>query len=234
MSAAEATEPTTRQQDREKAAEAALEREQEGAEVPAEVDPHEDRTKEMRTPGFARMRVDWHASDAPMMASIAKHAEDRIFTDFVDAYQVIHDIFEVVRVPKTNDEGEIVVDRHGYTVWDTAESGRYIEDYSLLGIKERSNFLHQITVRLFEWEQRAANYWGEAMFSKAQWEERFAIEFLDTEGAVRKTDEGLTQKARKGSRDERYFAIYQSLCSRKADALVRSLERIGQRLKDSL
>lgn len=72
------------------------------------------------------------------------------------------------------------------------------------------------------------------MFSKAQWEERFALAFNDTTAGGRKTDEAMTQKARAGSRDERYFAIFESLYSRKADALVRSLERLGQRLKDSL
>jgi hypothetical protein len=32
--------------------------------------------------------------------------------------------------------------------------------------------------------------------------------------------------------DERYFAIFESVLSRKADAIVRSMERLSQRLKD--
>jgi hypothetical protein len=217
-----------------KAVEAAVKEASEDFETPAEVDVHEDRTKETRTPGFTRMRTDWHGHDAPLISMILQTAEDRVLTNFADAYQIINDIYDIVREPEVNDDGEVLTDRYGFPVWAKTVSGRYIEDYSRLGSKERDEFLFQINTRLFEWEQKAADAWGEAMFAKAQWEERFAVEFSDTSQGGRKTDEAMTQRARAGSRDERYFAIFESLYSRKADALVRSLERLGQRLKDSL
>lgn len=219
----------------EKAVEAAIEKASEDADKTAEVEMHEDRTKEMRTPGFSRMRTDWHGPDAHMIATILETADNRVLVNFSDAYQIMNDLYDVVRVrradPKT---GEELTDKHGFPVWETSPSGRYIEDYSKLGIKEREEFLFQITARLFDWEQRAADAWGEAMFAKAQWEERFAIAFSDTSEGGRKTDEAMTQRGRLGSRDERYFAIFESLYSRKADALVKSLERLSQRLKDSM
>jgi hypothetical protein len=218
----------------EKAVEAAIERESEEADKPAEVDPHVDRTKEMRTPGFSRMRTEWDGPDAHLVGVIRQMADDRVFTDYVDAYEIINDIYEVVRQQVADENGEIIKDSHGYPVWERTESGRYIEDYSRLGRKEREEFLFQIVTRLFDWEQRAADAWAEAMFSKAQWEERFAIAFSDKALGGRQTDESMTQRGRLGSREERYFAIFESYYSRKCEALVKSMERLSQRLKDSL
>jgi hypothetical protein len=84
---------------------------------------------------------------------------------------------------------------------------------------------------MFGWEQRAADAWGEAMFAKAQWEERFAIDY---DAPFTGTIEDRTAKGNIGAREERYFAIFLSLYSRKADAVVRSLALLGQRLKDSM
>lgn len=227
-----ADEPTEAE---ERAAEAALERVSEDGDKPMEVDLHDDRTKETRTPGFSRMRVDWHGHDAGMLSAIMQAADDRIAVGFTDAYKIMNDIYGVVREQKVSKTtGALLTDRHGFPVWEVSESGRYVEDYSKLGIKERGEFLFQITTRLFDWEQRAADAWGEAMFAKAQWEERFSAMFLDTSHGGRKTDEAMTQRGRQGSRDERYFAIFQSLYSRKADALVRSMERIALRLSQSV
>jgi hypothetical protein len=217
-----------------KQVDAAIERESEEHDKPAEVDPHEDRTREMRTPGFSRMRTEWDGPDAHLIGVIRQLADDRVFADYVDAYEIINDIYEIVRQPVGDANGEPVLDSHGYPVWERTESGRFIEDYSRLGRKEREEFLFQIVTRLFDWEQRSADAWAEAMFAKAQWEERFAIAFADKALGGRQTDESMTQRGRLGSRQERYFAIFQSYYSRKCEALVKSLERLSQRLKDSL
>lgn len=218
-----------------KAVEAAVAREIEGAETPAEVEVHEDKTKEMRTPGFSRMRFDWNGPDATVMQTILQVADDRVAVAFTDAYQIMNDIYEIVRVKKVDPEtGEVVTGRHGWPLWETTDSGRFVEDYGRLGEKERDTFMFQIVTRLFDWEQRSAEHWAEAMFAKAQWEERFAISFSDTSEGGRKTDEAMTQRGRLGSREERYFALFEAAVSRKSEALVKSMERISQRLKDSI
>jgi hypothetical protein len=222
-------------QEKLKAAEAAMERSSANEDRPMEAEIPDDRTREMRTPGFARMRLDWHDKDATVMMSVLQYADDRVAVNFTDAYKIMNDIYGIVRQHKASrDTGELLYDRHGFPVWETTESGRYIEDYSRLGIKEREQFMFQIIGCMFAWEQAAADAWGQAMFAKAQWEEKFADTFLDTSEGGRKTDEAMTQRARGKSREERYFALFQSLYSRKADALVRSMDRIQQRLKDSL
>lgn len=219
---------------KERAAEAAIEREKEGFEEPSEVRVHEDETRENRTHSFSRMRFEWAGQDAHVIQTIHQVADDRVMMAFPDAYRIINDIYEVVREQAHDEEtGELLTDRHGWPLWQKAPSGRYIEDYSRLGIKQRDEFLMQITTRLFDWEQRAADAWADAMFAKAIWEERFALTFTDPDTPGRKTDESLTQKARLGAREERYFALFEASVSRKIDALVRSLERLAQRLKDS-
>lgn len=202
-------------------------------EVTAEVDLHEDRTREMRTPGFSRMRTEWEGPDQMVVASVMGQADNLVLRNFSDAYAVMHELYEIVREPVVNEStGEIFKDAHGFTVWQRSNTGAYVEDYARLGHKEKQHLLFEITTRIFEWEQRAANAWGEAMFAKAMFEERFALTFQGTPG-TRPTVDDRTQFARGSSTEERYFAIFQSLYSRKAEALVRSLTLLGQRLKDT-
>ena len=103
-----------------------------------------------------------------------------------------------------------------------------MEDFSKLRQPQKEHFMFSLTTRLFLWQQQAADVWAEAMFAKAQWEERFSIGYDAGRGG---TIEGRTAKGRIDAREERYFAVLMSVHSRKADALVRSLELLTQRLK---
>lgn len=197
----------------------------------AEVRVHEDETKELKTPNFSRMRTDWYGPDAAQIRALISIVDDQVLTYFSDAYLVINDIYEIVRIPEVDSNGVVQVDRHGFAVWRRNDAGAYIEDYSLMTAREREDLLFRITTRLFEWRQTGANLWGEAMFAKALWEEAVATGF-DSVG--RGTDEAKTQKARLHSLDERYFAIFRSLISRRADAVIKTLEGIELRLSQNL
>lgn len=202
-------------------------------EATAEVDITPDRTKESRTPNFSRMRLEWRPDDAVIMNEIMATIDAVILQTFPDAYAVINDIYDVVRDPQVRDgTGEIVTDHYGFTVWRKGPAGNFLEDWSRLGTREREHLIYRISISLFDWEQRAASLWGDAMFAKAQWEERFAAGFEFLEG--KPTVDARTQRGRLVSQEERYFAIFKSILSRKADALVNSLKLINQRLKDGL
>jgi hypothetical protein len=197
------------------------------------VDPHDDRTRELKTPGFSRMRTEWHGPDATQVASLKHIVDGRILHLFPDAFVLMNDLYDRVRVPEGNPTtGEVLTDAYGFPIWKRTESGAFIEDYSVLGIKDREDFLFRITTNIFEWRQVAADMWGEAMFSKAQWEEAYAIGFDGPVGRL--TVDDRTNKGRLHSRDERYFAIFVTLLSKKADSIVASMELLGQRLKDTL
>jgi hypothetical protein len=184
-----------------------------------------------RTPGFSRMRVEWRGEDAHVVAMVEGAVERRILAVFGDAFQIMHSVFEVVRTPEVNAQGVALKDVHGFTVWKRSPIGGWEEDFSRLTTQQRENFLFQITTRIFDWKQRAAMLWGESMLAKAQWEERYAIAF---DAPISGTIEDRESKGKMDAADERYFAIFATLISKRADAICDSLELLAQRLKDSL
>jgi hypothetical protein len=192
----------------------------------------EERRRTFRNPGFARMRTDWNSADR----EVIRHAQDivhgRIIANFQDAYQVMFEIYDLVRTPATDADGVVQTDQYGFTIWKRTSTGSYEEDWSRLTGRERQNFLFTITTHLFEWEQRAADAWGEAMFAKAQFEEQFALGFEAVQGKA--TVDDRRARGNLASRDERYFAIFLTLYSKKAEAVVRTMGLLGQRLKDSM
>jgi hypothetical protein len=196
-------------------------------------DPAPDRTMETKTPGFSRMRVDWNPHDLPVLGAFKQIVEARVMEAFTDAYLIMEQVYDLVREPEVDETtSEIKVDRFGFKVWKTKPTGGYYEDFTVLTDAERLDLVFRISTRLFDWKQRAANLWGDAMFAKAIWEEAFALGFDEPKGRL--TVDDRTQKGRIYSREERYFAILQSLLSRRADAVVSSMELLGLRLSQSL
>jgi hypothetical protein len=182
------------------------------------------------TRAFQRLRTDWTSKDADVIASIKSIVEQKLFNDFTDAYRIIYKLDDIVRKKEFDpNTGEIKVDRNGLAVWAKTPDGAYIEDWSLITHKHRSDLIHQITTRMFDWEQRAADAWGEALFAKANWEEAFATAYDTTPSG---TVEARTAHANRVVADNRYLAVFKSYYSKKAEALVNSLDRCCQRLKD--
>jgi hypothetical protein len=198
----------------------------------ADVDIAPDRERNLRTPGFARMRTDWRGDDRFVLQRAKASIEGRILTHFSDAYEVINAIYEVVRTPEVDpDTGEVMLDQFGFVVWKKSPSGMYEEDFTKLTRKQAEAFLFTLTTRAFAWGQVAGDAWGEAMLSKGLWEERFSAEF---DRPVTGTVDDRTAAGRLGAVDERYLAIYMSWFSRRCDALVRSMETLALRLRDYL
>lgn len=184
-----------------------------------------------RTPGWHRLRVNWRNEDVVILTQAQSAVQERMIHVFRDAYQTMYEIYAVVRTPVVDEHNSVVLDRDGFPTWKRSPAGNYEEDYTRLTESEKERFLFSITTRLFAWEQSAADIWGEAMFAKAQWEERFAIAF---DAPMSGTEADRTAKGNMDAAEEKYFALFLSLYSRKADSLVRSMALLGQRLKDSL
>lgn len=192
----------------------------------------EERGRMFETMGFSRVRMTWQDGADAMVARIREVVDDAILTHFTDAYSIMSDLYDVVREQEVDQAtGELVTDPYGMPVHVRTPSGGYYEDWSRLTDRQREDFLFRITTSLFAWEQRAADLWGEAMFAKAVWTEAFAIGY---DAPVKGTIEDRTARANVESAEDRYFAILQSLLSRKADALVRSMTLLSQRLKDTM
>jgi len=192
--------------------------------------PEED-SRKWKSPGFQRMRMDWRSEDRTVMDRAKGSVDGWMQREFADAYRLLYQVYSVVRVPMVDENGEIAHDAYGQPMWQRDESGSYIEDFNRLTFKDKENFMFSLTTRLVLWEQRAADAWGEAMFSKAMWEESHAIGF---DAPKQGTVDNRNAKATIDSREDRYFAILLTYRSRKAESFVKSLSLLAQRLKDSL
>ncbi len=195
------------------------------------VDLPEEESRKWKSPGFQRMRMNWRSEDRSVMDRAKGAVDGWIQREFADAYRLLYQVYSQVRIQSCTPDGEPLVDSTGNPMWERDDSGGYIEDFNRLTLKDKENLMFALTTRLVFWEQRAADAWGEAMFSKAMWEESHAIGFdAPRQGTV----DNRNAKATIDSREERYFAILMTYRSRKADALVRSLSLLSQRLKDSM
>jgi hypothetical protein len=198
---------------------------------PAAVTLPEERARKFRTTGFSRMRTDWQADDKIMMNRV-RTLVDKVFAEaFGDAELLLYGLLDAVREAVLDERGDPQPGPDGLPIWRRNANGTFVEDWSKLTHRERERYLFQITTNLYLWEQRAADIWGEAMMAKGLWEDAFSIGYESLEGA-RPTIDDRTARGKLTSRDDKYFALYVSWLSRKADALVRTMTLLSQRLKD--
>lgn len=194
-----------------------------------EIEMHEDRTRELKTPAFRRMRTDWDSEDHAIVLGVDRILDRRLMLEFPDLFVTLEKLFNVVRQPAVGPGGVIKTDVHGLTVWAVTDDGDYVEDWSRLGTKDAEDFLFRITTRMVAWSQISESAWTEAMLSKGKWEEAFAQGF-NQDPEKRLTIDDRTQRARSFSADERYFSVVLSSYSRKCQALLKDMERISLRL----
>lgn len=194
--------------------------------------PRSDDRPRWRHPGFQRMRWSWDPNDAATMIRIHEEAERVIVAQFVEAYAVLNEIYDIVRQPEIGPEGDVVKDRFGFTVWKRSPySGSYVEDWTNLTRKQISDFIGKIVTQLFKWEMHRDSLWADAMIAKSQFEERFAIAYGESTG---KTVDDRSAAGNRDAAEERYFAVFVTYVSRLADSVVRSMDRLQVRLKDLL
>lgn len=204
-----------------------------GHDEPMEIDPHPDRTRESRAPNFFRMRVNERVGESnQVVQALTGTLRRRLMQDYPDAFELMNEVYAVVREAVVDDQGEIATDAYGFPVWERTSTGNYVEDWSRLTIRAREHFLFSITTRLFEWRLRKAEAWSASMFLKGQWEVTFAWGFDEPEGKL--TVDDRTQKATLASRQERFEALFAAAYSQHVDALIRSMEEIELRLSQSV
>jgi hypothetical protein len=173
---------------------------------------------------FQRLRTDWTSDQKIVLQRVHNKVDKEIQEVFTDAFSIMFELYDVVRIRDDSEDAE--------DVWvKSPETGEYIEDWSKLNHKQRERFLFLITTRLFTWEQQAASLNFDALFAKAEWEQSFATGYESLPG-TRPTIEDRTSRARLKSQDDYYFALVRTYFSRRADAVVRSMTGLCQRIKD--
>jgi hypothetical protein len=211
--------------------EEATSEEAKGFAEPAVTQLPEERQFKFRKTGFSRMRTDWQGDDKLMMNRVKMAVQKTYDAMFSDAELILYGLLMLVREPELDVHGEVRQGDDGLPMWRRSTTGLFVEDWSKLIGRERERYLYQLTTNLYLWEQRAADVWGEAMLAKGKWEEEFAAGFESLPG-TKPTIDDRTARARLESAEGKYFALYVSWLSRKADALVRTMTLLSQRLKD--
>lgn len=191
------------------------------------VDPDiEGDSPRFKRPYFQRLRTDWDSEQKIILQRVHGKVEKEIRVLFSEAFDIMYELYAVVRTSNDDEEAE--------DPWLKNEYGSYVEDWGKLNHKQRERFLFLITTRLFTWEQQAASLNFDALFAKAEWEQSFATGFesLPPISSTRPTVDDRTHRGRLHSQDDYYFALIRTYFSRRADAVVRSMSAISQRIKD--
>ena len=197
------------------------------AEAPLTPDLHPDRTRRFRSVNFSRMRTRWPADQQADIDFILAQVERELQERFKNAFDLRSRIWLCVRIPQMQGD-EVLADIHGNPKWECHPNGTPVEDWSRLGDRQRDDFIHEVSVWMFEWELESVKAWTEAMYGKGGWEGVFASNYLNSPG---KTIDDRTQEGTHGSMEERYHAIYLSALSRGGDAIVKSMDRILRTLE---
>jgi hypothetical protein len=207
------------------------------AEETMAADPHPDRTRESTRASFSRMRTGWAGDDARMIMELEVLAEKIIRRRFAVAFAIVERIRHHVRTQAVNKQtGVLLTYEDGTPQWEKDEFGAPAEDYAMLSDADRSNLLHTIAVHMFEWELAKGNTWFEAMVAKGEWEEIFSRGFTAQPGHVlsgKPTIEDRTHHSQKNAAQERYFALFESSLSRKADGIVRAMAALQKVLLET-
>jgi hypothetical protein len=199
-------------------------------EGPVVVETPGDRTRKFTHTSFSRTRTEWQGADRDALMVLKAEADRLIREEFRGFFSIVDRIHRCVRTPLADERtGEIKAYEDGTPVWELDEWGDPAEDWSRLGDQTRDNILHSLAIRLAEWSMRSADDWAQAMYAKVVWEEKFAQGFVALPGnqvSGKPTIDDRTQFGHRYSADERYFAVFKSVVSKKADAIVKSAERL--------
>ena len=200
--------------------------------IEVEIDVEDPR---LRVPAFSRMRVNWNSDDF-MVVMQARRSLDTVMSQrFPDAYMLLAEIQDLVRIPLL-DDGGTPREEDGTPLWERDQYGMIVEDFSRMTRSQIQDFIGRITTRLVAWEQISQDIWMEAMMAKGQFEERFARTYEDAprRGSRNPTVDDCKAHANAEAADERYFAIYATTLSRRAESLVKSMDRLVMRLHNIL
>jgi hypothetical protein len=207
-------------------------------ESPDEADIHPDRTRETTHSSFSRMRRGWKGDDRDTVLELEAMAQDIIRKRFAVAFAVHERIKRLVRKQALDEvTGAYVTYPDGTPVWVKDELGAPVEEWDLMNDRERGSLLDTITQNMFEWELTAASIWAEAMYAKGIWQEVFARGFTAMPGQQvtgKPTVQDREQWGNKNAAEERYFSLFQSSLSRRAEAVLKGMRAMEYRLGRSL
>lgn len=196
----------------------------------------EGHTRKFQYTTFSRMPKSWIADDYRQLMVIQSLCRQIIDERFAEAIAVMRRIRRRVRLAQADDDGAIIMNG-SEPLWERDEDGLPVEDWTALGRADREALLFTITTHMFEWERARADLWRDAMFAKAQWEEKFAKAYHEMPGVAisgKPTIDDKTQVGHSFSISERYFAVFRSSLSKEADGIIQALKMLQRLLERDL
>jgi hypothetical protein len=184
------------------------------------------------TRGFQRMKMDLQGSERDVLNSMMINMEKLIREEFAEEFAIMNDLHWIVRDQVVVDD-EPQYDDWGFPVYERNPDGSYVEDWGRLTQKQTKHFIFRIINSTFAGEQKSADAWGRALLAKTRYEEAFSVQF-DNHPDNKATVESRKAHAESRAIDYKYYAVLQTWYSRKAEGIIKRLDALHQRLKDSL
>ena len=206
-------------------------------EEPLAADVHPDRTRQFANTSFSRMRTGWSGDDRDKVIELEALAGEIVKERFEVAFALMERTRRMVRTQAYDRaSGELLAYPDGTPVWERDELGVPVESWELMSASDRGDLLLAIDGYMFEWEMTASDMWADAMYAKAIWEETFARGFTALPPGVvsgKPTIDDRTQWGHKNAAQERYFALFRSALSRKADSILKAMQTLQQHLENT-
>lgn len=207
----------------------------------AELDKPIDQTKDAKevlktlnlTRGFQRMRMDLQGTEKDVLNSMMANMEKLIHEEFAEEFAIMNDIHWEVRTPVNGIDDNMAYDQWGFPIYEKNPDGSYVEDWGRLTQKQIKHFIFRIINCTFSGEQKSADAWGRALLAKTRYEEVFALSF-DSHPNAKATNEVRENHAESKAIDYKYYAVLQTWYSRKAEGIIKRMDALHQRMKDSL
>lgn len=185
------------------------------------------------TRGFQRMKMDLQGSERDVLASMMINMEKLIHEEFAEEYAIMNDIHWEVRTPTNGIDDNIAYDLWGFPEYEKNPDGSYVEDWGRLTQKQIKHFIFRIINCTFTGEQKSANAWGKALLAKTRYEEAFSVAF-DAHPDKKATVDARDAHAESSAIDYKYYAVLQTWYSRKAEGIIKRMDALQLRMKDSL
>lgn len=176
-----------------------------------------------------RLKVEWSEDDREDLEYIQSSIEERIKSDYAQAFAIEAQMLAKVRTPLPPYMGP---------GWARNQDGSYIEDWSKVTANDMEAFIQAASSEAFFASQKVIDSYAEAVFAKFNYDDAYDEAYS---ALLTGTVGDKTAKAKRRTQKERWVALYRTLYYKRAkevvdrlDAHVRRVERIYiERQKES-
>lgn len=201
-------------------------------------DKDESESEERRVLGlekaglFSRLEFKWKSDDRLILDRIRMACNTVTAREYQVIQKTLDDLYEGIRVPELNKQGNPVMDDKGRLVWKRDENGRLLEDWSRLDGMDLEVAIFHLQKSRIELAARTNELLQEAIFAKHIFNDEY---YEGYRSLVEGTQGDRTAQANRATREEKYFSFYRFCLWQSADTLLKEivgLQRVMERIRD--